>query len=475
MNTLQGLKTAMLAMALFSMSDTGLKTGDEDYVYGWYMQSIFITGYKGPGGNVVIPGTIEGLPVTVIWDRAFAGCTNLTGVTIPDSVTYIGSYAFSDCTNLASVTVGNSVTNLAGAFSGCTSLASITIPNSVTRIGPETFADCSGLTSITIGKAVTSIDEWAFVGCTSLSSFSVPEGVTSIQHDAFTDCTGLTNFTIANTVTSLGVEVFYGCTNLTSLMIPSSVTSLDEAFYGCTSLTAILVDPLNPAYASVDGILFNKDQTRLIQCPAGKNVNNYMVPKGVTSIRDQAFYGCAYLTGVSIPDGLTRIGSYAFGDCTSLTNATLGNSVTRIDTMAFSWCSSLAGAYFRGNAPSYPADSEYPPYLLPPFYGSDNVTVYYLPGTIGWDSSYAGRPTTPWELPYPIILTTRPNFGIQTNAFGFISSWATNKPVVVEACPDLNSPTWSALSTNASTTGATYFNDPQWTNYGVRFYRVRKL
>ncbi len=76
-------------------------------------------------------------------------------------------------------------------------------------------------------------------------------------------------------------------------------------------------------------------------------------------------------------------------------------------------------------------------------------------------------------LPYPVILTTAPSFGIQTNAFGFRISWATNASVVVEASTTLANPVWVPISTNTLMDGWAYFSDAEWTNYSARFYRIR--
>jgi hypothetical protein len=99
--------------------------------------------------------------------------------------------------------------------------------------------------------------------------------------------------------------------------------------------------------------------------------------------------------------------------------------------------------------------------------------VFYLPGTSGWSTTFGDRPTALWVLPYPVILTSPTNFGIRSNQFGFIISWATNVPVVVEACTDLTNPSWSPVSTNTLSGGSSYFTDSQWTNYPGRFYRLR--
>jgi hypothetical protein len=128
-------------------------------------------------------------------------------------------------------------------------------------------------------------------------------------------------------------------------------------------------------------------------------------------------------------------------------------------------CRRLTSIYFRGNASSADYDQ---------FIDAD-ATVYYLPGITGWEAFSAKEwmiLTAPWYLPNPTILNFEPNFGVQTNRFGFTISWATNTSVVVEAC-SMTNPTWVPLQTNTLTGGSCYFSDPQWTNYPVRCYRLR--
>ena len=138
--------------------------------------------------------------VTSINVDGFNECSNLTSVTIPNSVTSIGAYTFNHCSKLTSVTIPNSVINIGTAtFNGCSNLTSVTIPNSVTRIGDYAFWDCSSLTSITIPNSVISIGSYAFYYCSSLKSITIPNSVTSIGMSAFRDCSNLTSVTFNTT------------------------------------------------------------------------------------------------------------------------------------------------------------------------------------------------------------------------------------------------------------------------------------
>jgi len=161
---------------------------------------------------------------------AFVGCTSLTYIYIPDSVTFIGFVAFAGCTSLTAIDVSNSNTNyssdrgilynkdktfLQAAPGGIT--GSLTIPNSVTTIAEWAFRNCTNLTSVTIPNSVTIIQPEAFSYCTSLTSVTIPNSVTIIQPKAFSYCTGLTSVTIGSGVTSIGWGAFERCTGLTSV------------------------------------------------------------------------------------------------------------------------------------------------------------------------------------------------------------------------------------------------------------------
>jgi hypothetical protein len=141
----------------------------QDYSYKTNSGALTITGYTGSGGVVTIPGMINGLPVTAIGERAFYSCTNLTRVTIPDSVTKMGEGVFEACSALTHVTISKSVASIGDrVFADCYSLCDVEIPRGVTNIGHEAFFSCASLTSITIPVKVRRIGDRAFFWCKKL-------------------------------------------------------------------------------------------------------------------------------------------------------------------------------------------------------------------------------------------------------------------------------------------------------------------
>ena len=193
---------------------------------------------------------------TAIGDGAFCGCSNLTSVSIPNSVASIGKEAFFLCSSLTSDTIPNSVTSIGDyAFVQCYSLTSVTIPSGVTSIGNSAFRQCSGLTSVTIPSSVTSIGENAFWNCTSLTSVTIGNGVTSIGNSAFEGCGNLSNVTIPDSVTTIGKRVFSMCdfsfeneVQLTAVTIGSGVTSIGAGGFleCCDNLQSVTIYATTP-------------------------------------------------------------------------------------------------------------------------------------------------------------------------------------------------------------------------------------
>ena len=326
-------------------------------------------------GDVVIPSSVKyrgrSYKVTAIGDDAFAGCEELTSVSIPDEVETIGSYAFAGCDGLTSITIPGGVKTIkAYAFNICESLSSIVIPQNVQTIEDNAFSDCSALTSVTInsnailsknysednnlknifgeqikeyiiGDNVTSIGEGAFSDCSSLTSVTIPESVTSIGDYAFKGCSGLTSVTInsnailsknytfrhglyrifgeqvkeyiiGNSVTSIGSNAFSWCSGLTSINIPNSVTSIgDDAFSWCPSLP--IID--NIRYADTY-LVIAVDDTQ----------STYNIKAGTRFIGSSAFWGCSGLTSINIPNSVKSIGDNAFRDCSGLTSVTINSN-----------------------------------------------------------------------------------------------------------------------------------------------------
>jgi hypothetical protein len=247
------------------------------------------------------------------------------------------------------------------------------------------------------------------------------------------------------------------------------------------------VSAANPYYSSLNGILFDKSQTTLIEYPyagavcyivpnnvvaiAGNafyycvNLCNVTLPNNLTNIGIGAFAYCSELTSISIPAGVTSINDGTFFNCTGLITAHLASSITNVGVFAFGSCDDLVGIYFDGNAPEADPTAFFDEW----FYTDIPATIYYLPGTSGWSNSLAGVPTKFW-LPrmqmnnIGLIMSTFPVFSLD---------WASSQTVIVDACTNLLNPVWLPLQTNTLLNGTSYFADPQWTNYPSRFYRLR--
>jgi hypothetical protein len=413
-----------------------------------------------PGGKIggyAIPTSVKD-----VGDFAFSGSSSLISVTIPDGVTSIGVSAFSECTGLAGVTLPVSVTSIgSGAFQSCIAMTNLMAPDSITSIGSDAFNNCSGLKSVTIPAGVTSIETGLFQNCSGLTNVTIPDNVLYIGDNAFAACANLTSAVISNNVLSIGAGAFYNCVNLVGVIIGSSVTSIGEGAFGaCVGLNTITVNELNSVYSSVAGVLFNKHKTVLLQCPEGRT-GTYAIPTSVTSIGSGAFSYCTSLISVTIPSSVTNIGVSAFDYCIGLTSVTVGDRVTSIGTYAFASCYSLARVFFQGDAP-FVADSA--------FIGANMATVYYLPDTTGWGTTFGDRPAVLWN---PQVQTSDASFGVRTNRFGFTITGANNLVIVVEASANPANPIWFPVGTNTLTGGSSYFSDPAWTNSPMRLYRLR--
>ena len=348
-----------------------------------------------PNGNTRTEYSIPN-GVTTIGQRSFESCWQLNSIIIPDGVTTIEANAFEGCVNLTSVSIANSVSTIENeAFLGCQKLTSVTNyaanPQTIAATA-FSFANQSSCTLYVPAESVEAYqtaDVWKEFGNILAIEGDTPEpciiasGTCGAQGDNLTwtlSCDSV--LTISGTgamegynsddsapwfsfkytldmsvvieegVTYIGKDAFaYYGVGIKSVTIPSSVISIgNEAFI--SSATAFFVDEANPNYSSLDGVLFNKDQTTLIYYPVAKRDAQYTIPNTVNTIGHGAFYGCDYLNSIIIPNSVTAIEESAFRYCRALKSVSIPNSVLTIGYNAFEYCDNLVTANISSSVTS---------------------------------------------------------------------------------------------------------------------------
>lgn len=304
--------SAAMAVTVSAEEDTAVAYSSEEKTWGDYDYQILDDGtveimhYKGYDTNLVIPSEVDGKKVTSIGE--LYGNKDIISVEIPNSVVNIGLGAFEDFRSLKNIIIPDSVTSIGScAFEGCRNLTNIEIPNSVKVIGIRAFRYCISLTKIEIPDSVEYIQNFAFNHCENLKDVKIPDSVIDIGSGAFSYCKSLKDVTIPSSVTNIEGHIFNSCSNLLSINVSEN----------------------NTCYSSLDGILFNKEKTELLEYPAGKS-GEYVIPNDVISISGFAFGDCNNLTSIEIPDSVTSIGDHAFSNCKNLTSVIIPSSVTSI-------------------------------------------------------------------------------------------------------------------------------------------------
>ena len=319
--------------------------------------------------------------VTSIGLNAFSGCTNVSSIIIPESISEISWCAFKDCKWIGSIgQIGSDADYQFGwteiipkyAFSGlsylmfaylpegimcidqyafyeCVNLREVSIPESISSIGDHAFENCKLLRSITIPQNVKNVGISAFKGCNNLTSAGpIGSGTTyqfgwteRIPNHAFSGCTRLSSIEIPESVISIGDFAFWDCYSLTEIHIPKNVISIGlQDFCGCISLVRITVEENNENFCDIEGVLFDKNKETILEYPQSRE-GSYTIPRTVTTIGEYAFDGCSKLTSIVMQNNIKEIGSFAFDGCSSLLEVSIPESVTMIKDAAFQGCKNL--------------------------------------------------------------------------------------------------------------------------------------
>lgn len=347
-----------------------------DYTYEILKDSqgdyINIVSYSGKDSTVVIPSKIDGIPVksigyysmsrgsynetiesviipegiTTISTNAFRSCYNLKSISLPKSLQKLGSDSFYQCRSLETITIPPNVDIIGdNAFTGCESLEKVTISSGVGSIGEASFINCTALIEVTIPDSITSIGISAFKNCKNISQISMPDSVESIGAGAFLNCSALSSVTLSDNITTIPASAFSGCTSLKEINLPYYTSTVESNAFSntkleiinigtklksinnlpihSTSLKEINVVDDNNYYSSEDGILYNKNKSKLIRFPVMMKQKDF-----------------------TVPDYVTEIGESAFADNTSIRNIYLHENCQSIQPTAFQRCSYLDKIYF---------------------------------------------------------------------------------------------------------------------------------
>ena len=393
---------------LESGHEVSVTVGDEPY-----------SGFVNIPDSIVVDG--KTYRVTAIGDRAFNVCSGLTSIRLPAGLRTIGDAAFSACTALGYVNIPDGMESIGeAAFYGCSALLTIRIPASVKHIGNEAFARCTRLerfivdeqnsqftaregvlynqagtvllaypnakgSSFSLPPNVSEIGPWAFMGCTKVERVTMGNAMTTIGDAAFLGCTALRDIELPEGLSSIGRWAFAECSALKRTTIPGSVTTIgDDAFSFCDSLENIFVSNDNSYYTSDDGVLLDKERTKVVCCPGAKD-GSYQLPTSVTAIDDHAFYGSHALQEVIIPAGTTQINDNPFVFCDSLEKILVddaNSSFSSFDGTLFNKDRTAILSFPNGKTGDYTLPQTVTSIGSEPFMMSKRLTRLALPATL---------------------------------------------------------------------------------------------
>lgn len=296
-----------------------------------------VTGYKEiTNSDLIIPATVTDdkntkYTVTRINWLAFDGCSGLTSVIIPKSVTFIGAGAFQDCKNLNTAILEEGETDIALQSRCFNSIKKFIANRNIVNDGEENSPFSPELNIVELGNQLSNICNGLFAECRGLTSIKIPSSVTRIGKKAFYGCSGLSTINIPNSVTSIGSEAFRECKDQTAIIEEGETDITLQS--GCFASVKKLITNRN--------IIVQLDDDVLPWYPFGKNLKTAEIEDKVTNICDKLFFYCSSLTSINIPESVTDIGYGAFENCSSLTSINIPKSVTCIRTETFRDCENL--------------------------------------------------------------------------------------------------------------------------------------
>ena len=334
----------------YNQYDNGLYLGNEDNPFVLFVKAT---------SNEITSCIIHDQTLAIC-DNAFQLCSEISDITVPDSLTSIGKFAF------------NIQKEAYNEFDNAYYIGNDNNPFVVLIRAKD-----ESITSCIINEKTKFIYDDAFAYCHDLQNVTIPDSVIAICDGSFRYCYAITEMTVGKNVTSIGEDAFSGCEFLERITVPSSVTKIGNNALDSASLKQIIVDNENPSYMSIDGVLYSKDGKTLITYGDGKLESHFTIPNSVTSfgylafskshlgsvdipgsissIENLAFAFCYSLSKVKIEHGVSTIGNGAFLCCDNLESITIPKSVTKIESRAFSSCTSLKIVYYTGTQAEWEA------------------------------------------------------------------------------------------------------------------------
>ena len=352
-----------------------------------------------------IPDTVKTIDA-----YSFYYCDALEEIIIPESVTTIGTEAFYDCTSLREVSIPSSVKKIGyNAFKGCLfSAINVAEDNSCysSKDGVLFNKDATILIQYPSGKTatlysipntVTNIYSYAFFNCTSLTEIEIPESVTTIGDYVFQYCTNLKSIVLPDSVNSIGEDFLSECTALEAITFGAGINTIDESIFNdFDSLKEINISENNAHYSSENGILFNKNKTKLIRFPQNSPITSYSISATVKTLGAYSFNNCNLLIDLSIPQSVSIVesdysGMYTYGAfefCNSLVNLYYKGTVDEWTEITFEWTSSnpmeyAENEYFNGELVTDVVLSNGITSICDyAFYGCDSLSSITIPNSV---------------------------------------------------------------------------------------------